>query len=57
MLIGYTRVSSETDRQTTNLQKDALIKAGIDERHIFEDNMSGIRDDRPGLKKCLEFLK
>ena len=57
MLIGYMRVSSETDRQNTNLQKDALIKCNIDERNIYEDNMSGIRDDRPGLKAALEYLK
>ena len=57
MLIGYMRVSSETDRQNTNLQKDALIKSGIDERNIYEDKMSGIRDDRLGLKRCLEYLK
>jgi len=57
MLIGYMRVSSESDRQTTHLQRDALIAAGIDERHLFEDHLSGIRDDRPGLKKALEFLK
>ena len=29
MLVGYMRVSSETDRQNTNLQKDALIKCDI----------------------------
>ncbi len=57
MLIGYMRVSSETDRQNTNLQKDALIQEGIDERHIFKDNMSGARDDRPGLKAVLKYLK
>jgi DNA invertase Pin-like site-specific DNA recombinase len=57
MLIGYMRVSSESDRQTTYLQRDALIAAGVDERHLFEDHLSGIRDDRPGLKKTLEFLK
>jgi DNA invertase Pin-like site-specific DNA recombinase len=34
MLVGYMRVSSETDRQNTNLQKDALIKCDIDERNI-----------------------
>ena len=28
MLIGYMRVSSDNDRQTTNLQRDALIAAG-----------------------------
>jgi len=57
MLIGYMRVSSESDRQTTHLQKDALMAVGIDERHLFEDHLSGVRDDRPGLKKALEFLK
>lgn len=57
MLIGYMRVSSDSDRQTTDLQRDALVKAGIDERHLFEDHLSGSRDDRPGLKKALEFLK
>lgn len=30
MLVGYMRVSSDSDRQTTDLQKDALIKAGRD---------------------------
>jgi hypothetical protein len=32
MLVGYMRVSSESDRQTTDLQRDALLAAGIDER-------------------------
>lgn len=57
MLIGYMRVSSDSDRQTTDLQKDSLLKAGIDERHLFEDRMSGAKDNRPGLNKALEFLK
>ena len=37
MLVGYMRVSSESDRQTTDLQRDALLAAGVDERHLFED--------------------
>lgn len=32
MLVGYMRVSSEGDRQTTALQQDALLAAGVDER-------------------------
>ena len=56
MLIGYMRVSSDTDRQTTILQRDALVAAGVDARHLFEDKASGARDDRPGLKRCLEFV-
>lgn len=57
MLIGYMRVSSENDRQTTDLQRDALIASGVDARHLFEDKASGARDDRPGLKACLDYLK
>lgn len=57
MLIGYMRVSSDSDRQTTNLQHDALTAAGIDERHLFEDHCSGARDDRPGLRRALAYLK
>ena len=49
MLGGYIRVSSETDRQHCDLQRDALLAAGADSRHIFEDRASGARADRPGL--------
>ncbi len=57
MLIGYMRVSSDGDRQVLDLQRDALLAAGIDERHLFEDRASGSRDDRTGLAKALAFLK
>ncbi len=57
MLIGYMRVSSDTDRQTTDLQRDALITAGVDPRHLFEDKASGARDDRPGLKDAIAYLQ
>lgn len=57
MLIGYMRVSSVDDRQSVDLQRDALIAAGVDERHLYSDKASGARDDRPGLKACLEYLK
>ena len=50
------RVSSESDRQTTDLQRDALIAAGVDPRHLFQDHLSGARHDRPGLKTALEYL-
>lgn len=57
MQVGYIRVSSAGDRQNTELQRDALLAAGVDERHLYEDRASGARDDRPGLKECLEFLR
>ena len=56
MLVGYMRVSSADERQSVDLQRDALIGAGVDERHLYQDKASGARDDRPGVKACLEFL-
>jgi len=55
MLIGYMRVS--TEEQTTELQKDALIKYGVDSRNIYQDKISGSKDARDGLTKALEFLQ
>jgi DNA invertase Pin-like site-specific DNA recombinase len=57
MIIGYMRVSTDGDRQVMDLQRDALLAAGVDERHLFEDRASGSRDDRAGLAKALTFLK
>ena len=57
MLVGYMRVSSESDRQTTDLQRDALLATGVDARHLFEDHASGAKDDRPGLVKALAFVR
>ena len=57
MLIGYMRVSSESDRQTTDLQRDALLATGVDGRHLFEDHAFGAKDDRPGLVKALAFVR
>jgi DNA invertase Pin-like site-specific DNA recombinase len=56
MLVGYMRVSSDTDRQTTDLQRDALLGAGVDPRQLFADKASGARDDRPGLQQALAYL-
>jgi len=53
MLIGYARVST-TDQNLT-LQKDALTKAGCEK--IYEDEMSGTKDNRPGLNQALEMLR
>jgi DNA invertase Pin-like site-specific DNA recombinase len=49
MLVGYMRISTDGDRQVLDLQRDALLAAGVDERHLFEDRASGSRDDRVGL--------
>ena len=57
MLVGYMRVSSDSDRQSTDLQRDALVSAGVDARHLFTDHASGAKDDRPGLTKALDFVQ
>jgi DNA invertase Pin-like site-specific DNA recombinase len=48
MLVGYMRVSCDHDRQSTDLQRDALLAAGVDVRHLFEDHASGAKEDWPG---------
>src|SRR3546814_18405707 len=57
MLVGYMRVSSDSDRQSTDLQRDALLAAGVDPRHLFEDRASGAKDDRAGLARALAFVR
>jgi DNA invertase Pin-like site-specific DNA recombinase len=51
--IGYTRVS--TVAQTLDQQNDALAKAGATK--TFSDNMSGARDDRPGLAELMAYVR
>lgn len=55
MLIGYMRVS--TNEQTLDLQRDALVSAGVGERDLYSDRASGKKDDRPGLESCLKALR
>lgn len=57
MLIGYVRVSKSDGSQTLDLQRDALLEAGVDSSRIYEDLASGHKDDRPGLTACLKALQ
>jgi DNA invertase Pin-like site-specific DNA recombinase len=57
MQIGYMRVSKADGAQMLDLQKDALIAAGVNLVHIYEDQCSGAKDDRPGLTACLKALR
>lgn len=57
MLIGYARVSKADGSQTTDLQRDALLAAGVDPEQIYEDQASGKQDDRPQLAVCLKALR
>jgi DNA invertase Pin-like site-specific DNA recombinase len=57
MLVGYMRVSTDGERQVLDLQRDALLAAGVDERHLFADRVSGSQGDRAGLAQALAFLR
>ena len=57
MLVGYMRVSKADGSQTVDLQRDALLAAGVDAAHLYDDHASGRTDDRPGLASCLKALR
>jgi DNA invertase Pin-like site-specific DNA recombinase len=57
MLIGYMRASKADGSQVVDLQRDALVAAGVKPEHLYEDLASGRRDDRPGLAACLKALR
>lgn len=53
MLIGYARVS--TVEQNLDLQHEALTRANCEK--VFEDKLSGMKQERPGLAKAMEVLR
>jgi len=53
MKIGYARVS--TADQHLRMQEDALKNAGCEE--IYTDVVSGVKSQRPGLDKALDYLR
>ena len=57
MLIGYARISKADGSQSLDLQRDALLAAGVAEDRIYTDRASGKKDERPGLEACLKALR
>ena len=57
MLIGYMRVSKTDGTQNTDLQRDALLSAGVDPGNLYEDHASGKKDDRSELAACLKGMR
>ena len=57
MLIGYARVSKADGSQSLDLQRDALLEAGVDDHRVYTDRVSGKKDERPGLEACLKALR
>lgn len=56
-LIGYMRVSKADGSQVLDLQKDALLNAGVDGQMIYQDFASGKKDDRSGLDASMKALR
>src|SRR5262245_27115145 len=54
-LLGYVRIS--TKEQKFDLQRDALLAAGVDPRYLYQDVASGMKQARPGLLACLKALQ
>ncbi len=50
MLVGYMRISTDSERQVLDLQRDALLSAGAPAHRLYEDYASGKRDDQAGLE-------
>lgn len=57
MQLGYMRISKADGSQVLDLQRDALLACGVEEAHLYQDQASGRRDDRPGLAACLKALR
>ncbi len=52
---GYSRCSTST--QDWDIQLDALIKAGVDDRDIHREKASGVKRDRTELRRVLDLLR
>ena len=56
MLVGYMRISTSKTRQSTDLQRDALVGAGVEPRNLRSNVFSLAKVERPGTKACLGYL-
>lgn len=57
LLLGYVRVS--TTDQHGAAQRDALLEAGVEEKYIYFDQLSGAKAarERPGLSALMAFAR
>jgi DNA invertase Pin-like site-specific DNA recombinase len=57
MKIGYVRFSKADGSKNFDLQIDSLIKYGVEKENIYNDKVSGIKEERVGLNNCLKALR
>jgi DNA invertase Pin-like site-specific DNA recombinase len=53
--VAYIRVSSTG--QSLELQREAVLRAGVEPDHIFEEKRSGLDSNRPALKEARRFVR
>jgi DNA invertase Pin-like site-specific DNA recombinase len=54
-MVAYIRVSSVG--QSLEVQRDAVLRAGVEADHIFEEKRSGLDSKRPALREALRFVR
>jgi DNA invertase Pin-like site-specific DNA recombinase len=52
MLIGSMRVSKSDGSQSLDLQRDALVAAGVAPERLYEDHASGRQERGPGSRRA-----
>lgn len=57
MNIGYARVSTARQGESLKTQRDALVAAGCDAKHVYADKISGAKWSRPELDKALAYMR
>ena len=57
MLVECMRVPRANGLQGTDLQRDALLTAGVAARDLYDDSASVKKDVRPHLAACLKALR
>ena len=50
-------LKSSFGKASIDLQRDALLKAGVGARDIYTDKVTGVKSDRPGLKQALSHVR
>ncbi len=57
MKIGYARVSTSRQEESLQIQRDALVAAGCDPKHVYGDRISGTKWSRSELGKALAYMR
>ncbi|TPP09431.1 recombinase family protein [Rhizobium glycinendophyticum] len=54
-MVAYIRVSSVG--QSLEVQRDAVLRAGVQADHVFEEKRSGLDSARPALREAMRFVR